>query len=159
MLKWYIQKSQISGKGVFVKQTIKKGEVVFVLKGGLRPYIMRHVYDSLAYPNWIGIDENLWIDPKKPANYLNHSCRPNMGIRGRQQMIALRDIKKDEEVTIDYSITEADKFWYMECLCEDSECRKIIKSIQTLPEDVFKRYYPYVGRYFTKVYQKSKNKK
>lgn len=152
--KWYIAKSKISGKGVFVNKDIKKGETVFILKGGLRPFVMRNAHDSLGYPNWVGIDENLWIDPKKPASYLNHSCNPNMGVRGKLLFVALRDIKKDEEVTIDYAITEADPLWYMECFCSGKKCRKIITAIQDLPKTYFKKYSPFIGKYFIKVYKK-----
>lgn len=157
MPKWYIGKSDISGKGVFAKQDLKKGETAFILKGGLRPFNMRNEQDSLAYPNWIGIGKNLWIDPKKPANYLNHSCNPNLGVRGKLLFVALKNIKKGEEITVDYSITEADTFWYMKCLCESKECRKIIKSIQSLPQKTFDKYYPYIGKYFIAIYKKSKN--
>lgn len=76
-------------------------------------------------------------------------------------MVALKNIKQKEEITIDYSITEEDTFWtlHKQCNCESKKCRKNIRSIQFLPEKTFNSYLPYIPKYFQKVYIKyHKNK-
>jgi len=153
MPKWYISDSTISGKGVFAKKSIRRGEIAFILKGPIRNFVVTNKKDALAFPNWIGIAEGQWIDPKKPANYINHSCEPNLGIRGRVLFVALKDIKKDEELTFDYSITEEGD-WEMECLCGKARCRSAIGSIHSLPFSIYKKYLPFVPKYFQKVYTK-----
>jgi len=68
------------------------------------------------------------------AYYLNHSCNPNSGIRDKVIIVAMRDIERGEEITLDYSITEADRTGKLKCKCGDQNCRKIIRSIQFLPK-------------------------
>jgi hypothetical protein len=152
--------SKIHGKGIFASKNIKKGETVFIIKGKKVHWVVTNQKESLFGPDWIGVDETHWMDPKEStAKYLNHSCDPNCGIKGKVNVVALRNIKKDEEITMDYSITEIDKLWYMNCRCGSKNCRKKIRSIQFLPEKFYNRYTPYIPTYFTKVYEENRNKK
>ena len=59
-------------------------------------------------PNYIGIGPDVWIDPDQPLDHINHHCAPNAAFGPRRQLLALRPIEPHEEVTIDYSTTEAD---------------------------------------------------
>lgn len=151
----YVAKSNIEGKGVFSKRKFKRGEVVFILKGSIKKLHIKSSKDSKLGPKWVGISKGTWIDPNGIAEYLNHSCNPNLGIRGRVLFVALRDIQADEELTFDYSITEDDHFWQFKCNCGQKGCRKVLRSIQFLPESVFKSYLPYVPSYFQKVYNRA----
>ena len=114
------------------------------------------VEDALANPNWIGVDQDQWIDPDKFFKFINHSCAPNAGVKGRVTCVALRDIKEGEEITFDYSTIEGDDLWQMPCACTAENCREVVRSIQHLPEENFKAYFPYVSNYFKKIYLKSK---
>ena len=156
----YHANSKIDGLGVFAGENIKKGESIQYIKGEAKFYVPKNKSESLSYPNWIGVGKNKWIDPDYPNKYLNHSCNPNSGIKGKVTMIALKDIKEGEEVTIDYSIIEGDYMWEMKCKCDESNCRGIIGSVQFLPKKQFDKYMPYVPKYFQKVYtNKNKSKK
>lgn len=153
----YVADSGIAGKGVFTKKPFKKGKIVLLLKGKKVKFFVNNIKDSQEGPNWVGFGKNLWIDVQDGlVKYINHSCNPNMGIKGSVTFVALRDIKKDEEITFDYSITEEDLFWHM----KNGESKKvfgyrpIIKSIQSIPLSTYKKYLPYVPRYFQKVYEK-----
>lgn len=150
----YIAGSKIEGLGVTAGENIKKGEVIQHIKGEAKFLAIKSKDDSLSYPNWIGIGKNKWIDPDFPNQYLNHSCNPNSGIKGKVTMVALKDIKEGEEITIDYSIIEGDDMWEMKCSCKQPNCRKIIRSIQHMPKEQFKKYLPYVPTYFKKLYLK-----
>lgn len=154
MDKIYIGKSGIHGNGIFAKKNIKRGEIICVLKGEIVVFEVKNEKDSEYGPNWVGIGKNLWIDPLPPIRYINHSCNPNTGIKGRVVIVALKNIKKGEEFFLDYSIVDEDKFWQMKCSCGAKNCRKIIRSIQFLPVKTFKKYLPYVPTYFKKVYMK-----
>ena len=85
--------------------------------------------------------------------FLNHSCEPVAGMKGLT-LIALRDIKEGDEITIDYSIQEGDHLWEMKCDCKSNNCRCTVRSVQFLPEKTFKKYLPYIPAYFKKVYEK-----
>lgn len=148
-----VSKSKIHGKGVFANRDIKKGEVVFTIKGKLVHWVINNQKESLYAPAWIGMSKHSWIDPDEPARFLNHSCNPDCGIKGKLKVAALRNIKKGEEITIDYSITEMDKLWYMKCNCGSKNCRKKIRSIQFLPKKIYNKYAPCIPTYFMKVYQ------
>lgn len=151
--KIYVGNSRINGKGLFSNRNIKKGEIVFIMKGRLVKMNNFNRKEIIETPNIVGVDKDLWIDPVKPYMYINHSCNPNTSVRGKVTFVALRDILKGEEVTFDYSISE-DSSWKMHCSCGEKCCRKIIRSVRFLPQEVFNRYFPVFPTYFKKLYLK-----
>jgi SET domain-containing protein len=123
--------SGIEGRGLFAIAPITKGELV-VVKGG-------HVFDrarrdelakSLG-PAEIQIGDDLFIGPvsaderESSMMHLNHSCAPNLGIRGQIAFHAMRHIKYGEELSFDYA-TGDDDDWEMECACGTDRCRRLI---------------------------------
>lgn len=153
-----VKKSNISGSGIVAEEDIKKGEFIGYIRGKLKRLKVTNKEESLSFPNWIGVEKGLWIDPANPYQFLNHSCDPSAGIKRRFSMVALKDIKKGEEITVDYSIIEGDELWEMKCSCGSKNCRGLIKSVQYLPKSVFSKYLPLVPRYFQHLYTSSKRK-
>ena len=156
--KYYIKESKIHGMGIFASKDILRGEIIGVIKGYIKNYIITNRKESFFYPDWIGLSKGRWIDPLPPFNLINHSCNPNAGIKGTKSVVAIKKIKKGEEISIDYSITEEDIFWKMKCDCKEKNCRKNIKSIQSLPLKQFNKYLPYVPNYFKNLYLKINKK-
>lgn len=152
--KIYKGKSKIHGRGIFAKKNIKKGESIALIKGPIMNHVVVDKKTSCMGSNWIGLSKNKWINPKIIFNHINHSCGPNAGIKGARTAVALKNIKKGEEILMDYSITEEDVLWELDkkCNCGSKNCRKSIKSIQFLPEKIFNSYLPYIPKYFQKVY-------
>ncbi len=156
----YTCSSKIHGLGIRIGEDVKKGEIIAYIKGTLKFKTIRSKKDSLSYPNWIGVANNQWIDPHKPFKFINHSCNPTVGVKGRVSVVALRDLKEGDEITLDYSTVEGDEMWEMKCTCGEPNCRKVVRSIQYLPARQFNRYLPYVPTYFKNLYlriSKSKN--
>lgn len=151
----YIRTSIIEGKGVAAGEDIKKDDTIQHIKGEARFLVIKSKEDSLSNPNWIGVGKNKWIDPNYPNQYLNHSCDPNSGINGRVTMMAIRNIKEGEEITVDYSTIEGDDLWEMKCTCGEKNCRKIIRSTRYIPVKQFKKYLPNVPNYFKNLYLKA----
>lgn len=153
MYKVYPKKTKRTGIGIFAKKNLKRGEVIFIVKGNLVHFIVRNKKGALYGDRWLSIKKNTWINPREdsPWYFINHSCKPNAGIKGKISIVALKNIKKGEEITIDYSITEAEKLWSMKCNCGYKNCRKEIKSIQFLPEKIYRKYLPYIPKYIQKV--------
>ena len=97
-------------------------------------------------PLQIGDEEYLDLD--ETSRTFNHSCAPNCFVRGSVdcELVALRDIKKGEEITFDYSTTvnENDEkiqnarfaYWMCPCHCGSPLCRGIIDQFKTLPKKV-----------------------
>ena len=81
-----------------------------------------------------GLDGRWSIDGSRGGNgthYINHSCRPNcymQTISGHLMVLALRDIRPGEEITVDYVETmHSDR---KRCACKAPGCRgKINKPV------------------------------
>src|SRR5512141_2336583 len=124
-------KSSIHHKGAFAVAPIRKGEIVAIKGGHIidRATLKRHakVIDG-AYTQ---IEENMFIAPllrsEREASmiYLNHSCEPNCGLRGQITFVAMRPIKRGEELTIDYAMTDSGGE-AMICQCGQPACRSVI---------------------------------
>jgi hypothetical protein len=99
--------------------------------------IPREVQDHLFN---VGVDE--YIIAREPGVRTNHSCDPNVGITRDVFLVAMRDIRGDEEVTFDYSMITADD-WTLECLCGSPSCRKLIGNYKDLSDDIKRRYEKY----------------
>jgi len=154
MKKIYSNTSGIEGSGLYVEEDVKKGEVISIIKGEIKHKVNKNKKDAQDNPDWVGIRKDRWIDPCKPYKFLNHSCNPCAGIKGSVSMVALKNLKSGDEITIDYSTTEADPLWEMpgKCLCGEKNCRESIRSIESLPKKQFTKYLPYVSTYFKNLY-------
>ncbi len=99
----------------------------------------------------IGIqyDDEFFIVPtskeeiKQTASF-NHSCEPNCGFNGSLRLVAIRDIQKGEELTLDYAFCES-SMEDLKCNCKSENCRKIIKADDWMRKDLQKKY----GNYFS----------
>ena len=149
-----VGKSKFHRRGLIAVWHIKKGEKIFKIEGvRIKFLINNEAQAAKAGWNWVGWDKNTWIDPVSYGLYINHSCNPNAGIKNRRDVVAIKNIKKGEEVTFDYSLSEADIFWHIQCNCRATNCRKTIRSIQFLPEKIFKKEKKYIPPYFQKVFR------
>ena len=66
-------------------------------------------------------------------------------------MIASRDIAKDEEVTYDYSTSESEEKWTMECKCGAHCCRKIVTGRDWKRVEIIKKYNNHFLGYLQKI--------
>lgn len=149
----YIDQTSKTGKGLFAAKDIKKYSVIFEVQGRIRHGRYSPEVSHIG-ARWLSINYGLWINPKRrhPWRFINHSCKPNCGIKGQNMLVALCDIKEDEQLTLDYAITEADPYWKMKCRCGEKTCRKIIRSIYSLPKSLFDSYMPFVPPFLQKCY-------
>lgn len=78
--------------------------------------------------------------------FMNHCCEPNVGFNDKGDFVAINNIKKNEELTWDYSYNETNPKFKMECLCGSKTCRKIItgNDWKFLIEN--KKKYPYISK-------------
>ncbi len=148
-------KSSIHGRGIFADETISKGERITYIRGPIKQKTPRGPRDSKIIGNWIGVAKDTWIKPEAPYMYLNHSCNPNSALITKRLLIALRPIARNEEITMDYSLTDSDLHWGIRCSCGARNCRKHIRAIQTLSPRIFRHYLPHIPPYFQKVYAKA----
>ncbi len=121
----YIGRSLIHGDGMIAGRRFDAGEMVWRMTG-------KPVFGAVTEsgPNYIGLGPDVWVDPDLPLDHINHHCEPNAAFGPRRQLLALRPIEAHEEITIDYSTTEADPRWSMPCSCGAAGCRKMLYAIQ-----------------------------
>lgn len=141
--KLVIKSTKKYGNGVFATEEIKKGEVIHVLSGYRMDSVemAKRVNSKKEYiddPFQIG--KRTYIDLNEFSRTFNHSCDPNGGIRKRSELFALRDIKKGEEITYDYSTTIAPTRWSMKCKCGSKNCRKILGDVLSIPKKQRAKY-------------------
>ncbi|MGB4076223.1 MAG: SET domain-containing protein-lysine N-methyltransferase [Minisyncoccia bacterium] len=156
MKRVYVKESSIQGRGLYASESIPRGKIIERINGARVRRRPRSPHEAKRIMNWVGIGKETWIKTAgTPFRYINHSCEPNAAIIGTKTVIAVRNIKKDEEISIDYSMTDADPLWSMKCSCGSKKCRKVIASIQSVPASAFKRHMPHIPRNFQRIYIKS----
>ena len=126
-----VRASPIHGKGLFAKHAIAVGEIV-AIKGG---HILTGQQWAALEPQLgsaeIQIADDLFMAPARPDErdgsmlYTNHSCEPNIAIRGQIVFVAMRDIAAGEELTHDWATTD-DLDYEMACRCGRPTCRGIV---------------------------------
>ena len=148
-----VRQSRIHGRGGFATADIAKGEVVLV-KGGhivARQELQDKITPRLG-PAEIQVGDDLFIAPVTDEEregsmlYTNHSCDPNLGIRGEITFVAMRDIRAGEELTHDWAMTDADSYSF-ECKCDSPRCRGTLTGKDWQRPDLQRHYAGYFSAY------------
>lgn len=142
------------GKGIFAKEKILIGELLIDFELGTGVFISDQEADEqyrAGIDYMIQVDEDLFFATSdicdiEDADYINHSCNPNAGIRGRVQVVAMRDIEKDEEITFDYAMSESSDY-IIDCRCGSSGCRQLITGNDWRSPILQKRYFGFFSKY------------
>ena len=151
-----VRESKIHGRGLFATAEIAKDEIVAV-KGGhiINGKTLREQVTPHLGPVEIQIDQDLFIAPVTEEEredsmlYSNHSCNPNLGMRGEITFVAMRDIRAGEELTHDWATTDDDDY-SAECKCGAPNCRKILTGKDWQRADLQKRYAGYFSAYLAR---------
>jgi D-alanine-D-alanine ligase len=129
----------IAGYGIYATQDIKANELIFSGEGlpqrmVTRNYVARYwdvkekeTFRKYAYPL---SKEVFLLWDNNPSEWApqNHSCNPNTAYKGLD-VVALRAIKKDEELTLDYSSFLDHNMESFDCQCGEKNCRGMINGI------------------------------
>jgi SET domain-containing protein len=118
-----VRKSKIDKRGFFAVRDFKKGEMVLkwhpkiltkmeVMK---LPERRKHDVDKIG--------ENKYVLQRASERFMNHSCEPNTKVKNLAD-IAIRNIRKGEEITSDYGKGILTPF---RCHCGSKACRKVVK--------------------------------
>ncbi len=131
----YSKKSERGyGQAYFAKRDFKQGEVVMCGYGKIIDHQTPHLSVQIDFGRF-------YLPIKTTGRYWNHSCDPNTFVRTRSDgfpnLIAARKIKKGEEITFAYYMTEfswskaADES-KIKCRCGSKKCRGKILSFSQL---------------------------
>ena len=151
-----VRESKIHGRGLFARVAIAQDEVVAV-KGGhiVDGKTLREKITPVLGPVEIQIDDDLFIAPVSEEErdlsmlYSNHSCNPNLGMRGEITFVAMRRIHTDEELTHDWAMTDDDDY-SVECNCGAASCRRILTGKDWQRPDLQQRYAGYFSVYLAR---------
>jgi hypothetical protein len=151
-----VRESTIHGRGLFAIADIGKDEIVAVKGGHIidRKTLREEITPRLG-PVEIQIDDDLFIAPVTREErelsmlYSNHSCDPNLGIRGEITFVAMRDVYFGEELTHDWAMNDDDDY-SVECNCGVPGCRKILTDKDWQRLDLQKRYIGYFSSYLAR---------
>ena len=134
--KFMVRGNSIAGYGIYARQDIKKGELVFAGEERSQRLVTRRfveqtwnedekeLFRRYAYPvsNEVFL---LWDDDPSGWAPQNHSCKPNTVCNGLN-VVALRTIKKGEELTLDYAVFLDEHMESFVCRCGTDNCRGLI---------------------------------
>lgn len=145
-----IRENSLNGKGIFAKEHIDKGEIVFI-KGG---HILTRdeLFSSGVINSYFPLSDEYFlgatnIDEEESIKlYQNHSCNPNVGLHGDITFVAMRDIEKDEELTVDYAFIDNEDYSFT-CTCKSKNCRGTITGFDWKIKELQDKYYDYFAQY------------
>ena len=152
-----VRNSQIGGKGIFTTEFAPKHSVILKVK------FLREITESkpldpergeqFDHCHWLPDGRQMLVS--EPECFTNNSCSPNAylySINRQYYLFAMRDIEKDEEITLCYDMFVADgDSW--ECKCGAANCRGYHKfDFFSLPKEEQLKYLPYLDPWFAQVH-------
>jgi uncharacterized protein len=147
-----VRQTDRRGKGIFAKEEIKKGEMLFVMGGYILTIEDENNLKGVVTDKPIEISEWFSIGPRKPADlnrmpqhYVNHSCNPNAGFKGQIFMVAMKKIRGGVQITYDYAMVmtanpASNTYFKMRCLCGAQNCRGYITEDDWRQTELQKKY-------------------
>jgi uncharacterized protein len=138
MEKFHIRTCEL-GRGAFAARDLKAGEEILRFEGRIIS-LEETLRKGCTSPNPLQIGPYTYIDLQEPGVLVNHSCDPNAGVWKDWSLIAVKDIKQDEQIFFDYSTSMWEDCWSMRCKCGTRLCRGLVRDFNLLPYER-RRYY------------------
>ena len=155
------------GLGVFALEAIPAEKIVCVAGGFILTTEDEDWFSGEMADKPVEIDHDFYIGPQTDDDVelclhvrINHSCNPNVGIKGQILYVSMRPIFAGEEVSIDYAMhlaanSKSDLVFTFECQCGASNCRgKFTESDWEIPE-LQQRYEGFFSWYIAEQIRKS----
>jgi len=155
-----------NGRGVFITEALAKDALLMVFGGHVLTFEEEASLPERIRDVSIQIDRGLVLGIVKTeelsaADFVNHSCDPNTGIKGQISLVSIRDLHAGEEITFDYGTAlyrvGGALPYALACNCGASLCRgKITHNDWRCPE-LQKKYQGYFPYYLQEEIQKLKS--
>jgi hypothetical protein len=152
-----VRDSPIHGKGVFTTESIRKHSAISKVN------IVREITDEkpldpdngelLHHCHWY--PDGTMVLVGEPHRYLNHSCAPNTfvySVNRAYYLLAMRDIRENEELTLEYSLTFVEgETW--DCRCGSPSCRgRYRMGFRYMSDSQKMEFLPYLDPWFAQVH-------
>ena len=135
-----IKKSKIDNKGLYACQNIKRGTKIIEYKGKIISVKKSEIdpkFDNNKAIYLFNINKKYDLDGDykfNTARLINHSCDPNCEVDGvglKLWIYAVKDIKKNEELTYDYGFSFDKDYKDFPCRCGAKKCVGFIVNSQS----------------------------
>lgn len=88
----------------------------------------------------VGVDKHITLQPEF-LQYINHSCDPNVFFNtSTMQLVALKELKAEDELTFFYPSTEWEMTQSFDCYCGSPKCIGSIKGAAFLSNELISQY-------------------
>jgi len=137
----------------FAKRRIRSGELISIWGGHV---VGESWLDQLScgeQVHAVQVEEGLYLIslPRgEGADFINHSCDPNAGLRDSVTLVAMRDIKAGEEVCFDYAMADSSPYDEFDCQCGSERCRGRITGNDWRSPVLWARYDGYFSPYLAR---------
>ena len=137
------------GRAVIASRRLAKDSVLAVWGGDVirLEELKRRPFDVRRLTLQIDEDAFLVSTTEGPADWVNHSCEPNAGLRGQVTLVAMRTIERGEEICFDYSMADGCDYDEFTCHCGVPSCRGLISGEDWKRPELLERYAGYRSPY------------
>ena len=145
------------GKGLFAIRDIPKDTTLIVTGGRAvtRETLRKFSEKVRTLALQVGDEIFLLQSGYEDGDCINHSCDPNAGFFGQIFIVAMRDIKKGEEVCFDYCMTDLSNNDEFKCRCGAKNCRKKVTGNDWLIPEIQTKYKGYFAPHVQKAIDES----
>ena len=134
---FFMKGNAISGFGIYAARPLRKGDIVFQGEGRTHRLVSKRFVEQ----NWnetqqlqfrryaYAVSDEvyvLWDDEPSAWAPQNHSCDANTGWDGLN-VVALRAVKRNEELTLDYTQFLDETMEPFQCSCGSATCRGLVR--------------------------------
>ncbi len=135
-----IKKSKIDNKGLYAAKNIKKDTKIIEYKGkiiSVKETETNPKFDNDKAIYLFNLNKKYDLDGDfkyNTARLINHSCDPNCEVDGaglKLWIYAIKDIKKNEELTYDYGFSFDKDYKDFPCKCGTKKCVGFIVNSQS----------------------------
>jgi hypothetical protein len=115
------------GRGIFAARRLEVGELVSMWGGDVLTLEELAQLPEHERDYAVQIEEGLVLTTPvaetATADFINHSCEPNLGLDGPISLRVMREILPGDELSFDYAMTDSTPLLEFDCTCGAALCR------------------------------------
>jgi len=143
---------RIDGKGgrtLVTREVIEPDELVVVFGGEVLEGKQLEKLTPAQRLLTLQVEEDLYLvsNADGAADWVNHSCAPNCGLRGQIALVAMRRLAPGEEICFDYAMSDGTPYDQFDCGCGAATCRGRVTGDDWSRPELWKRYRGYFSPY------------
>ena len=141
--------TQKGGRGLYARDAIRRGDLLVVFAGSALEGKDIPGLSSEQRRLLLQVEEDLYLlsHVEGWADWVNHCCDPNAGLRGQVTLVAMRDIERGEEICYDYAMSDGSSYDGFDCRCGAPICRHHVTGDDWMKEELWERYRGYFSPY------------